>query len=136
MPVPEFVVNGIPDGVSEVEIPVVFFDVNNSIKWGALFTLVVEDAGVINAVIQFLILAASDVDNETKFDVDNRFDFGGHFGDFRQRSRVRFPLCVNAIRSHAYFGFAFCHVISVVCRVLIVYPTIKNVKGTQEIREA
>ena len=64
--------NGFPDGVSEVEIPVVFFDVNNSIKWGALFTLVVEDAGVINAVIQFLVLAASDVDNETKFDVDNR----------------------------------------------------------------
>ena len=24
-------------------------------------------------------------------------DFGGHLGDFRQRSRVRFPLCVNAI---------------------------------------
>lgn len=88
MPVPEFVVNRFPDGVSEVEVPVIFFNVNNAIKRGASFALIVEDPGVINAVIQFLVLASRDVDNEAKFDVDNRVDFGGHLRDFRQRSRV------------------------------------------------
>lgn len=88
MPLSDFVLDGFPNCVSQVEVPVIFFDVNDAIKWWALFALIVEDAWVSDAIIQFLILASGNVDNETEFDIDNCFDFGGYFGNFWQGSRV------------------------------------------------
>ena len=84
-PVPQFVLDRFPNGVTQIEVPVIGLDVNRSIEGWATFSLIVKDARVINAVEQLLILATFDIDDEAKFHIDHCFDLGGHFCDFWQR---------------------------------------------------
>ena len=114
LPVSQFVVDGFPDGVTEIKIPVVCFDVDRSVKGWPPFALVIKNSGMIDAIIHLLILATSNVDNESEFDIHHGRNLGCHLGNFWQCTCCGFPLRVDAKRSHAYFGFTFCHEFSLV----------------------
>ena len=97
MPVAQLVVNWFPNRIAKIEVPIVRFDVDRSIKRGPLLSLVIQNAGMVDAVEQFLILGTFDVDDEAKFNADLCRYFGGELSDSRQFLRIGVPILIDAV---------------------------------------
>ena len=109
VPVANFIFDGFPDGIAEVEIPVVRFHVYETIERFSCVSIVIFDAGVIDAVEKFLVLCTADSGDKAEFNVDFGRNRICDLNKLWQFLRNRVPLRVDSVRSNVYLRLLACH---------------------------
>ena len=105
----EFIVERFPDGVAQVEVPIVRANVYFAFERQSHLALCIADTRVVDTIVQLLVFRSLDVDDKSELDVDFRPHIRGNLNVLRKLFGVRVPRRVDTIRPDSNFRFSFRH---------------------------
>lgn len=105
----QLVVDGFPDRITEKKIPVVGLHINIACERRSNAAIGVFDLRMIDTKRQLFVFRTLNVQNESKFHIDDCCDASRIFECLGKFTRLRIPLSIGAKGSNSESGFCFGH---------------------------